>query len=197
MLSDTYQQSHEADPENLKLDPANQFLWHFRPRRLEAETIRDALLAVGGNLDPQMFGPSVLDNSARRSVYLRVKRSELIPLMTMFDAPEPTQSIGERSVTTVPTQALAMMNSSFVRQQAEKLSKQIRPTSDTSLESAVERGYQIALSRSPTDAERTRMVAFLEQQRAATGANTPETTDKALIEFCHVLLCLNEFVYID
>ena len=197
MLSDVYQQSHEVDADNLKIDPANRFWWHFQPRRLEAETIRDALLATGGNLDPTMFGPSVLDDSQRRSIYLRVKRSELLPIMTMFDAPEPTQSIGERSVTTVPTQALAMMNSPMVRQQAEKLFALIKPGNDGPLSSAVEHGYQIAFGRSPTNAEQTRMEAFIEEQRVAMGVDSAGATDNALIEFCHVLLCLNEFVYID
>lgn len=197
MLSDAYQQSNEVDPANLAIDPANRYLWHFRPRRLEAETIRDALLVAGGNLDTAMFGQSVLDNTTRRSVYLRVKRSELIPIMTMFDAPEPTQSIGERIVTTVPTQALAMMNSPMVRQQAEKLAARIHPNKDVPLATSIDRGYQIAFSRTPTDAERTRMLAFVEQQRTAMGAETPESTDKALVEFCQVMLCLNEFVYID
>jgi hypothetical protein len=197
MLSDAYQQSHEVDPANLAIDPDNRYWWHFRPRRLEAETIRDALLAAGGNLDPAMYGPSVLDNTARRSVYLRVKRSELLPVMTMFDAPEPTQSIGERSVTTVPTQALAMMNSPFVRQQAEKLLARIRPSKDAPIPQAIELGYRIAFGRPPTDAEQAQMLAFVQQQRAALGAESPQTTDQALVEFCHVLFCLNEFVYID
>jgi hypothetical protein len=197
LLSDTYQQSHDVDPANLQIDPDNRLLWHSRPRRLEAEAIRDALLAAGGNLDPTMFGPSVLDNSARRSIYLRVKRSELLPIMTMFDAPEPTQSIGERSVTTVPTQALAMMNSPFVRQQAEKLLSRIRLAADAPLTTAIDRGYQIAYGRSPTTAEQTQMLQFLKQQIAALGGASAENTDKALVEFCHVLLCLSEFVYID
>jgi hypothetical protein len=197
MLSDAYQQSHEVNPADLAVDPENRYLWHFRPRRLEAETIRDALLAAGGNLDPAMFGPSVLDNTTRRSVYLRVKRSELLPVMTMFDAPEPTQSIGERSVTTVPTQALAMMNSPFVRQQAEKLFARIRPSKEAPITEAIDRGYQITFGRSPTDSEEAQMLAFIEQQRAVLGADSPETTDKALVEFCHVLFCLNEFIYID
>lgn len=196
MLSDTYQQSNEVNPANQKIDPDNRLLWHHRPRRLEAEAIRDSLLIVGGNLDSTMFGPSVLDTSARRSVYLRVKRSELIPIMTMFDAPEPTQSIGERIVTTVPTQALAMMNSPFVRQQAEKLADRIKPETG-GLENAIDRGYRIAFSRSPTPRERTTMRSFIDQQRTAMGGDTPEATKKALVEFCQVLLCLNEFVYVD
>ena len=197
LLSDTYQQSHEVNPENLKLDPTNRYLSHFQPRRLEAETIRDTLLAVGGNLDSTMFGPSLLEDSVRRSVYLRVKRSELLPVMTVFDAPEPTQSIGERSVTTVPTQALALMNSPFARQQAEKLFARIKPAADAPLASAIDRGYQLTYNRFPTEAERSLMLGFIEQQRAALGPDSPESADKALIEFCQVLLCLNEFVYID
>ncbi|MBM3970284.1 MAG: DUF1553 domain-containing protein [Planctomycetes bacterium] len=197
MLSAAYQQSHEVNAENLKIDQANRYLWHFQPRRLDAELIRDSLLAMGGNLDISMFGASILDNTPRRSVYLRVKRSELIPLMTMFDAPEPTQSIGERISTTVPTQALAMMNSPFVRQQAEKLALRIRPSKDAPLGAAVDRAYQMAVARLPTELERSRMLAFVEDQRAAMGGDAVVATDKALIEFCHVLLCLNEFVYID
>jgi hypothetical protein len=196
MLSETYRQSHEVDPANLPIDPDNRLLWYHRPHRLEAETIRDALLAVGGDLDPKMFGPSVLDNVPRRSVYLRVKRSELLPIMTMFDAPEPTQSIGERSVTTVPTQALAMMNAPFVRQQAERLAERVRPARGAPLDGAIDRGYRIAFGRLPTDGERARMRAFVQQQAVA-GGDTPQTTQRALVEFCHVLLCLNEFVYVD
>jgi hypothetical protein len=127
MLSAVYQQSHVVSADNQQIDPTNRYLWHFQTRRLDAELIRDSLLAIGGNLDATLFGPSLLDNTARRSVYLRVKRSELIPMMTMFDAPEPTQSVGERISTTVPTQSLAMMNSPFVRQPAEKLAQRIRP----------------------------------------------------------------------
>ncbi len=197
MLSDTYQQSHEIDPENLAIDPANKFHWHFRPQRLEAETIRDALLAAGSNLDSTMFGPSVLENSERRSVYLRVKRSELLPLMTMFDAPEPTQSIGTRSVTTVPTQSLALMNSPFVRQQAEKLFARVRPDPDTPLETSIDLGYRIAFGRTPSATELSQMRAFIEQQRVSLGDATTNSADKAMVDFCHVLLCLNEFVYID
>ena len=197
MLSATYQQSHEVTPENLQIDPANRYLWHFQPRRLEAELIRDSLLAIGGHLDVSMFGPSILDSTPRRSVYLRVKRSELIPLMTMFDAPEPTQSVGERISTTVPTQSLAMMNSPFVRQQAENLAKRIRPTSDVPLSSSIELAYRMAFSRLPSESERAQMLAFLEGQRSIGSGDPVTNADQALVEFCHVLLCLNEFVYID
>lgn len=197
MLSAVYQQSHAVSAKNQKLDPENRYLWHHRPRRLDAESIRDALLAVGGTLDPQMFGPSLMDNSLRRSIYLRVKRSELIPLMTMFDAPEPTQSIGERISTTVPTQALTLMNSPFVRQQAEKLAQRIRLSKETPLPALVDRAYEIAFSRQPTDSERNRMLAFVDRQRTVVEGDEKANIDQALTEFCQVLLCLNEFIYID
>lgn len=197
LASDVYQQSHEVNPDNLKIDPENRYLWHFQPRRLEAESIRDALLAVGGNMDATLYGPSVLDNSTRRSVYLRVKRSELIPLMTMFDAPEPTQSIGERISTTVPTQALAMMNSPFVRQQAERLAQRVRPNANVSPRDAIDAAYRVALGRAPSEQERAEMLTFVDQQRQLLGGDAPANFDKAFVEFCHVLLCLNEFVYVD
>ena len=192
LLTATYQQANEVSPNNVKIDPDNRFLWHRKPQRLEAEIIRDAVLAVGGSLDPTMYGPSLLDNTPRRSVYLRVKRSELIPFMTMFDAPEPTQSIGERVSTTLPTQALTMMNSPFVRQQAEKLVTRIRPTSETPLETSIDRAYQFVFARQPSKDERDRMLGFLNQQTAAKSDVTI-----ALTEVCQVLLCLNEFVYVD
>lgn len=196
MLSAVYQQGNEVSPENLKIDPANRFRWHYQPRRLDAELIRDTLLAIGGNLDPNMYGPSILDNTPRRSVYLRVKRSELIPLMTMFDAPEPTQSVGERISTTVPTQSLAMMNSPFVRQQAEKLAQRIKPNAEMSIAVAIDQAYQITFARLPTEPEKTRLVAFVERQKAMLGTDAA-ATEKALAEVCQLLLCLNEFVYVD
>lgn len=197
MLSAVYQQSHEVLAENLQIDPANRYLWHFQTQRLEAELIRDSLLAVGGSLDARPFGPSILDDTPRRSVYLRVKRSELIPLMTMFDAPEPTQSVGERMSTTVPTQSLAMMNSPFVRQQAEKLAQRIRPSKDAPLATSVDLAYQIVFARTPSETERSQMLAFLDAQQAIAGVEPVANRDLALVEFCQVLLCLNEFVYID
>jgi hypothetical protein len=118
-------------------------------------------------------------------------------IMTMFDAPEPTQSIGERISTTVPTQALAMMNSPFVRQQAERLAQRIRPAPEVPLPAAIDNAYQIVFSRIPAAAERERMLAFIEQQRQAAGGDAPQHTAAALVEFCQVLLCLNEFVYVD
>jgi hypothetical protein len=212
VMSMAYRQGSSPSAENQRLDPENRYLWQARVRRLEAESIRDSLLAVGGTMDKSMYGPSVLDNTPRRSVYLRVKRSELIPFMTMFDAPEPTQSIGERISTTVPTQALAMLNSPFVRGQAEKLAARIKAAgANAPLTNAVDQAYRMAFARRPSDVEREQALAFLASQvgpaspasgaAAASSPPPPPTLDKlpdlALVELCHSLLCLNEFVYVD
>ena len=117
--------------------------------------------------------------------------------MTMFDAPEPTQSIGERSSTTVPTQALAMMNSPFVRQQAEKLAQRDSPDGGR----AARRRRSTGLSQSPSaggrlPSSRAQCWPSSNEQTAGYG-ETPQALDRALVEFCQVLLCLNEFVYVD
>ncbi|MFO0871902.1 MAG: PSD1 and planctomycete cytochrome C domain-containing protein [Pirellulales bacterium] len=197
VLSRTYRLSAATTPQQLQIDPENKAFWHHRPQRLEAEIIRDALLAVGGNLDPTPFGPSVLDNTSRRGIYLRVKRSELVPFLTLFDAPEPTQSIGERISTTVPTQALAMLNSPFVRTQAERLAARVRPAADTPLESALEPLFRLALSRSPSAAERQQFSTFLVEQQTLLGGTAAPQREQALVELCHVLLCSSEFLYVD
>ena len=196
MTSAVYMQAGDVNPAGMKVDPQNHLWWRKPALRLEAEAIRDAVLSVGGSLDTRMYGPGTLDgNSPRRSIYLTVKRSQMIPLLQLFDIPEAIQSIGERSRTTVPTQALAFMNSPFVRQQAEKLAARIRtPAGDRN--SVIESAYKMTLSRSPTRVERERMGAFLQRQAQSYG-NTPQANDRAMADFCQLLLCLNEFVYVD
>jgi hypothetical protein len=194
LLSATYRQAGGANPHNAGKDPDNR-LWSGRPsRRLEAEAIRDSLLQVGGRLDPKMHGPSETDvASPRRSVYLRVKRSELVPFLTMFDAPEPTMSIGDRGTTTVPTQALALMNSPFVRDMAGRFSARL---GEGSPQEQIIRAVGLAFCREPGEEELRRLTAFHERQKQLIG-NTPEAGREALREVCLALLCLNEFVYVD
>ena len=197
MLSSVYRQSGEINPAAAERDPDNH-LWARRPaRRLEAEAIRDALLQLGGKLDLKMYGPSEGSNeSGRRSVYLRVKRSELVPFMTMFDAPEPNQSIGDRGNTTVPTQALAVMNSPFVQDLAAQFLNRIMATNPADNEAVVIKAYELALGRLPETQEVQRMSVFIEQQTQLLGEK-PDARNQALRAFCHALLCLNEFIYVD
>jgi len=201
VLSAAYRLGADASAENLKRDPDNKLLWQRPARRLEAEAIRDALLAIGGKLDIHMYGPAINEvESPRRSVYLRVRRSELVPFMTLFDAPEPTQSIGDRGATTVPTQALTMMNSPFVRDMAGRLGKRVYPAT-ASFDQALDAAYSAALSRPPTLREREKMSAFYKKQEqlfaGETKNVTPQIKESAFAETCVVLLALNEFVYVD
>jgi hypothetical protein len=195
LQSAAYQQGRDSNETAMKTDPQNRLWWSVPPRRLEAEAIRDSLLMIGGSLDLKMFGPGTLDeNSPRRSVYLTVKRSRLLRMLQAFDSPEPIQSVGERSQTTATTQALLMMNSRLVRQQAEKLARVVLPASAAEVPQSVEQAYRVVLGRSPTDAERQRMTDFILRAAGNQGAKGLET---ATADFCQALLCLNEFLYID
>jgi len=193
MTSAAYQQGSTPNAAATKADPQNRLWWQVPPRRLEAEAVRDSLLTVGGSFDPKMYGPGTLDeNTPRRSVYLTIKRSRLLPMLQAFDAPEPIQSVGERQSTTATTQALMMMNSQLVRQQAERLARTVQPASAADVPKSIEKAYRVALGRAPTDGERQRMAAFV-----LSGSTGPKGLETATADFCQVLLCLNEFLYVD
>jgi len=197
VTSAVYRLGNQPNPDAEKADPENRLLWRRPPRRLEAEAIRDSLLTVSGTLDPALYGPSTADeNSARRSIYLTVKRSRPIPLMQLFDAPEAIQSIAVRPATTVPTQALALMNAPLVRQRAEKLAVRLGAKTPAQVGQAIEQAYQIALTRRPTEKESARMGAFVTRQ-AESYAGNPRALEMAMADFCQVLLCSNEFVFVD
>jgi len=182
---------------NKERDPDNRLFWRHPSRRLEAEIIRDALLAASGRLERRISGKGTLQaESPRRSIYLTVKRSELVPLLQLFDAPDAMQSIGERSTTTISPQALALMNSDFVRDIAEALAKQSMAASPGKLEGVVEAAYWSALSRPPTTVELADMVALIETHTDSYGDHE-RAVELATTDFCQLLLCLNEFVYID
>jgi len=199
MTSAVYMQTSDYDADRGRIDPDNRLFWRRVPRRLEAETIRDSMLAISGQLDPAMFGPGKLDEGhPRRSIYLTIKRSQLIPMMVLFDAPEPNQGLGNRPATTVAPQALALMNNPHVQSYAAGFAKRLLPKLAESPEAAIRQAYLIALARMPTGPELTDSVEFLEQQIAASGGNTDQNPkEQALADFCQALICLNEFLYVE
>lgn len=197
MNSSVYMQAGDVSDAGREQDPENLLLWRRPARRLEAEIIRDALLTVSGRLDRTPFGKGTLDaNSGRRSVYLTVKRGNLIPLLQLFDAPDAMQSIGSREESTVAPQALALINSPIVRGFATKFAERVQPNTETSIDDAIRLSYQIALTRSPADEEFQRMKAFVDGQIASRGKDA-NADQLALRDFCHLLLCANEFIYVD
>src|SRR5205814_1439755 len=196
MTSAAYSESSQLDPAKAAKDPDNRLFWRRPSLRLEAEAIRDSLLHVGGALDLTMYGPGTLDEgSRRRSIYFTMKRSKLIPMMQVFDAPEALVSIGERPRTTVAPQALLLMNNPHVRTYARGFARRVAPVPTN--EEAVKLAYRIALTRDPTADELNESVSFIRSQDAANKASSKDAREQALVEFCQVLLCMNEFIYVD
>jgi hypothetical protein len=216
VLSATYRMSSVAnDFQAEAADPENH-LWHRMPvRRLEAEIIRDAILAVSGRLDRRLEGESVmpyltpfmegrgrpaesgpLDGDGRRSLYISVRRNFLTPLFLAFDYPTPLSTMGRRSVSNVPAQALALMNNPFVVQQAEQWARQTLTDAGEAATCAavVERLYQTAFTRPPTASELAAALLFV-KARADAPAGRPGVRRWA--DLCHVLLNLKEFVFVE
>ena len=199
MTSAAYMQSAEYDKANAKIDPENRWCWRYQPRRLEAEIIRDSMLAVSGQLDRRMFGPGTLDEGTkRRSIYFMIKRSKLVPMMQLFDSPEPLASVGNRPSTTIAPQALLFMNNPRVRSYARSFAQRLASAADKSLAAAVRRGYLIAVAREPTNDEFDDSIRFLHtQMESYTSDKKTNPRELALADFCQVLLSLNEFVYVE
>lgn len=173
------------------IDPDNRLSWRRPLVRLEAEAIRDAMLAVSGRLDRRQFGPGSLDEGmTRRSIYFTVKRSALIPSMVQLDWPEALQGIGQRVTTTVAPQALLMLNSPHVRANAAAFARTLQPAAENSLSDAVDAAYLRAICRSPAATERNAAVEFLTNRRQSDGLH------EALTDFCQSLFAMNEFLYI-
>ncbi len=186
VTSHVFRQSLASDPAQIAVDPDNRWLGRWQPRRLEAEAIRDSLLSVTGLLDDRQFGPGTLDaNQTRRSLYFTVKRSQLVPMLSVFDAPDGTTGVGQRGETTIAPQALWQLNDQQVRRAARELSNRIAAqTSDPS--DRVQQLYRILLQRAPSELEQRASVRFLTQSPGESG----------LLDLCHTLLCLHELVMV-
>jgi hypothetical protein len=220
MTSSAYRQSSADDTAGARFDAEDRYLWRFPPRRLEAEAIRDSILAASGNLNRQMFGPGVKPRAHpgvaaavgsgwptvpkegpehwRRSVYIFLKRSAPFPLLEGFDAPVGTQSCARRIPTTVAPQALLLLNDEFSNEQAEALAARVLREAGPAPARQVERAYWLALSRPPTPPQRRLGVAFLSaQQQRHREAGLAGPGQAALTDLCQVLFNTNEFVYVD
>jgi hypothetical protein len=194
LLSAVYLQASRFDEARATIDRENLYHWRRSPRRLEAEPIRDAMLAIAGQLDTTMYGPGTLDpGMKRRSVYFFIKRSQLIPMMMLFDWPEHLVSIGQRASTTVAPQALAFMNGPQTRQYAEGFAQRVQGQPE---EAAIRQAYLIAFARPPSARESELSRAFLNRQAAAYQQNG-KSKSLALVDFCQALFSMNEFVYLD
>jgi len=142
-----------------------------------------------------MYGPGTLeDASRRRSIYFTMKRSRLIPMLVIFDAPDGTVGVGERTATTVAPQALLLMNNPQVRMWARAFGKRVGEAKTP--EEAIHRAYRLALSRDGSPDELAEGLAFVKAQEP-TYAGKMDARELALADFCQVVMCLNEFVYVE
>ena len=217
VTSAAYRMSTRPDPKALAMDPENDKLWRFDLRRLEAEEVRDSILAVSGNLNVATIGgPSIYpkiqrevldgqsrpgsgwgrsspEEQARRSVYVHIKRSLAVPLLASFDAADVDASCPVRFATTQPTQALGLLNGEFLNDQARIFAADVRGKAGEDSAARVRSVLRRATQRDPTPREVERGVKFLARMQARHGLDPSES----LAKFCLLALNLNEFVYLD
>ena len=204
MTSNAYKMASQFENAgNLAKDPANDSLWRFRMQRLDAEIVRDDMLAASGALNTEMYGPAVFPKLQpavlhtmnkgiweleedgpkvwRRSIYVYRKRGLPFPMFEVFDLPDQNITCSRRNVSTVPTQALTLLNDDFVLGQAQLFANRVAEAAPNDPRAQIRIAYQIALSRSPTSEEMRLALEFLGKQKLA--------------DLTHVLFNLNEFVY--
>jgi hypothetical protein len=185
------------------IDPDNLYLWRTRLQRIEGEIVRDSMMAVAGTLDATMGGEPIfpyvpdellksLDRGIwrnhedgpevwRRSIYIYAKRSLPFPMVHVFDLPDQNVSFGARNVSTVPTQALTLMNNGFVLGQARRFAERVRQEAGSNPAAQIDLAYRIALTRPPTNQELSLALDMVGEQ--------------SLEDFMHVVLNLSEFLY--
>ncbi len=213
LLSSTWQQSGAPRLDAKKADPTGSLLARMPIRRLDAEALRDSILAVSGQLDPSLFGTSVpihltpfmdgrgrpgesgpVDGDRRRSLYLSVRRNFTVPFLSIFDFPSPGTTRGRRSISSVPSQALALMNDPFVVEQAGLWAQRLATEDSADPAARVEQIFREALARSPDEEEAAFCLDFLSEQ-ADLHSTTLEDT-KVWADLCHAVFNLKEFRHI-
>lgn len=216
MLSSTYRMSSQLSTLALEKDPANEWLSAFPRRRLDAESLRDTMLSLGGNLDPTRAGPHPFPPQSqwqftqhnpfkanyetnRRSVYLMTQRIQRHPYLAIFDGADPSVSTPMRLTSTTPLQALYLLNDKFVHEQAIGFaSRLLIASSDDS--SRIETAWLLLFSRPPNDDEASQSLAFLESTRDALRSMEPPTENveqQCWQSFARALFRLNEVAYVD
>jgi hypothetical protein len=213
LMSNAYRMSAKASEAGLRIDPDNSLFWRFNPRRLTAEEIRDSFLDVSGKLNLKIGGPSVYPKISkevlagqsrpgegwltspaeianRRSIYVHIKRSLQVPILGQHDQADTDSSCPVRYTTTVPTQALGLLNGDFAHETATAFADRLRKESDN-LPAQVRRAIRLTTGRVPNENEIKNDLAFIAELQ------TKQTAAEALRTYCLMLLNTNEFVYVD
>ncbi len=216
VLSQAFQRVTEPSQASLANDPDNLFLQHYPVRRINAEWLRDAVLATSGRLDISMYGPPVpmhlteflegrgrpkhsgpIDGAGRRSVYQALNRNFLPPMMLAFDMPVPFSTFGRRNVSNVPSQSLTLLNDPFISEQASNWASQLLKQ-PVSFEERINMIYMQAFSRMPRNYEIEQARDFFEQQRAlmAQVINEQQMQQELWKSYCHSIYNMKEFIFL-
>lgn len=213
--SSTYRMSNRFDEDASLKDPLNDLSWRRDLRRLSAEELRDSILAMSGQLNPELRGPGVYpplpkavletasrpneawgraneDQAGRRSLYVFLKRSLRHPFLEGFDQPDTDRPCSVRFATTVPTQSLMMMNSEFMDRQAARFASRLRAERPDDLRAQIERGLRLVLCRRPSAEETDAIVRLIDELQAEDGLDPSESLEAA----CVLMLNLNEFLHV-
>jgi hypothetical protein len=184
-----------------RIDPENRLLWKREVRRLDAEEIRDALLAVSGELEPTVGGPPVDTGQPRRAIETKVIRNSRDPLLDVFDAPDGYSSSGRRITTTTATQALLLINGGWALDRARKLAGRLERSSvinsSDPRDARIALAFRLVYGRPPSAEERAEAAAFLDDQSHRIRTPAGHHDQEALVDFCHALVNSNEFLYVD
>jgi hypothetical protein len=216
-LSSAYQMSAQESAQDRQSDPQDLLWHHAMVRRLEGEAIRDAILAVSGRLDLRVGGPSEevyvtpfmegrgrpgsgpLDGAGRRSIYIKVRRNFLSPMMMAFDAPTPFNTLGDRGSSNLPAQALILLNDPMVVQQSHVWARRILADKTLSSRDRIGRMYLSAFARPPSDEELADDLAFLDAQGESLGIKPADrpANEQSWSDLCHVLFNVKEFIFVN
>jgi hypothetical protein len=207
VTSAAYRQAAVRKPQDIviaqRVDPENRLFWKRTIQRLDAEEIRDAMLATSGELEPRIGGPSVPASQLRRTIDIRTIRNTRDALLDAFDAPDGNITAPRRDATTTPTQALLLINGEWTIARAEAFAARLERLEPGSIndQGKVILGYRLAFGRQPEPEELAESAAFLGYQARLpqpVGRRANLASDRsALTDFCHVLLNSNEFLYVD
>jgi hypothetical protein len=191
VLSATYRQSSRVAKDVFDKDPENRLFGRFVARRLEAEAIRDSILAVSGQIDLTPGGPAGDDFTIRRrSLFVQTARWQRDSYANLFDAANPDSSTEKRVTSTVAPQALLLLNHPWVHEQAQRLSERLLREAQISTDERIDRAYRLLFSRAPNEAEISIAKKVIE-------SGDPSMANSGWIDLAHILLCSNEFIYID
>jgi hypothetical protein len=211
LTSAVYRQAGTPGEKASESDPDNRFLWHYPLRRLDADSLRDAMLVVAGELDQRLGGPYVPshrtadgsveiaashEGARRRSVYLQQRRTQVVTLLQLFDAPAILGPCATRTISTVPLQSLALLNSEFSRLRATAFARRLDQEAGTDADTRLATAFRLACGRPPAAEELAAGRRFLAAQ-ARVYAGKKDAAERTWIDLCQMVLASNAFLYVE